>query len=753
METISTLIDEIFDIKVKDIKKLDGDINYSNLKYALKDHNGKRFVLKIYPDHDELLLAQEESRIFNEIGKSLSFKVPHTIATPNGSLFFDHELGRAKLQDYIEADLMSDVTKTPEMLTSLGEVTGEFMLKMSQIHSPIYASRKLFWDAQNAVKSFYKVKYITDPAKRKLAIYFFDKFRTQILPIQHELRHTMIHGDLNDRNILIKDGKVEGVLDLGDSCFTPCMYEIATAMGYAMMSMENPFEEFSPLLTAYHKVSPLQRREVELMAAAITTKLCISVCNSSEKRFLKEGSEYDLVSEKPAWALLEKWIATNPAFITNQFLKATGFATEDTKSKRDLLLETRKQVAGNSLGLSYKEPIYMKSSAFQYMFDAEGNRYLDICNNIPHVGHCHPLISQAISAQASELNTNTRYLYDGFTDYAEKLLSYFPPQLNKIFMVNSGSAATDLALRMSRTHTDRNKVAILEYGYHGNSTLGIEVSSYKFDGKGGSGAGSTVIKLPFPSEFGGAFDSSDQYVQDAIARIKSSMEEGEKPCAFIGEMISGCGGQIPLAPGYMKALNQFLQENGILTIADEVQTGFGRLGSWFWAYEMHDFIPDIVILGKPMANGHPMGAVVTTSEIAARFSNGMEFFSSFGGNPVSCVVASTVLDIIEEEKLQENAKVVGSAFKQKLIELQTKHECIVDVRGEGLFLGIEFQTSAGEPDSKTTSIVKDKLKEQFILIGTDGPFVNVVKLKPPMCFDLNNVDEFIEKLDNILSAI
>ncbi|MCH7535504.1 MAG: aminotransferase class III-fold pyridoxal phosphate-dependent enzyme [Bacteroidetes bacterium] len=752
MEEVISLVKDVFDINISNIKVIDGDVNYSSLKYSLKDESGNRYVLKIYPDEDELLLAQEESRIFNEIGSSLTFKVPQTIPTPQKSLFFNHEKGKAKLQQYIEGDLLADVQQTPELLHLLGEKIGELTLQLNKVKSPVLASRKLFWDVQNAPLSYFKIDFIEGAERRKWVRYFFDRFEHNVIPVLHELRQAIVHGDVNDRNVLVKNGEVEGILDLGDSTHAPIMFEISTAMAYAMMNKQNAFKEVIPMLKGYNKMFPLKKAEVELLADAITATLCISVCNSSEKRHFQEGTEYDLLSEKPAWDLLEKWITINPVFVTNTFLTALGFEINDAESKRSALLESRKKVTSDALSISYDPPIYMTSSAFQYMFDGLGNTYLDMCNNIPHVGHSHPLISKAISNQTRMLNTNTIYLYDEFTDYAEKLLSYFPSQLNKVFMVNSGSAATDLALRIARTHTKRSKITILESGYHGNSTLGIEISSYKFDGKGGQGAGASVIKLPLPNMYNGTFNTADEYVQDAIERIKTSIAEGETPCAFIGEMILGCGGQVPLAPGYMKALNQFLQENGILTIADEVQTGFGRLGKWFWAFEMHDFIPDIVVLGKPIGNGHPIGAVVTTSEIADGFANGMEFFSSFGGNPVSCAVAHTVLHIIEEEKLQENAKVVGEALKDKLVALQSKHQCMGDVRGEGLFLGIEFTSADGTPDSAIASKVKNELKEQFILVGTDGPNNNVLKIKPPLCFDLNNANEFIAKLDGILSA-
>jgi ethanolamine-phosphate phospho-lyase len=279
------------------------------------------------------------------------------------------------------------------------------------------------------------------------------------------------------------------------------------------------------------------------------------------------------------------------------------------------------------------------------------------------------------------------------------------------------------------------------------------MSAYKFDGKGGAGRSANVLELPLPNLYKGKFNNGEAYADEAIALIEEAIAKNNKPCAFIAESISGCGGQVPLAPGYFKKLKTFLDAHQIVTIVDEVQTGFGRLGKWFWGFEMHEIIPDIVVLGKPMGNGHPIAAVVTTNAIADAFANGMEFFSSFGGNPVACAAANTMLTILETENLQANANEVGIYFKAQLKDLQSKYACIGDVRGEGLFLGIEFTTAGGQPDAAMAKHVKEALKNNFILTGTDGPFENVLKIKPPMCFSKENVEAFVGVLEKVLCAV
>jgi len=739
-------VELIFGITISKIQSLDGDVNYTNKKYLITDDIGTKYILKSFPDENEWILAKEESIVLDKIGNRLSFKVPQNIRLPDGSMFFEYENDKSKLLAHIEGRFIADVPHSEELLFSLGEKIAELDISLQAIESPVLSSRILFWDIQNTHLSLPKIVFIGEAERRKLIQYYIDRFITFVLPVQHLLRHSIIHGDLNDYNILVDGDCISGFLDFGDATYSPMVNDLAIAITYLMLNKQNPFEVILPIIKGYQKHISLTKFEVELLPELISSRLCISLCNSAEKKHLGQDNDYVLISEKPAWDLLELWSRTNPIEIQNYFLEAANFREDENVAENEIL-KIRSRVSGKSLGLSYEEPIHMTSALFQYMFDNKGNSYLDCYNNIPHVGHCHPAISRVISNQIRTLNTNTRYLTDAFNRCSERLLEYFPKQLTKIFYLNSGSEASDLAIRIARTITRRKTVAVLEHGYHGNTSTGIEISSYKFDGKGGNGIGSNILKLPLPNLFKGKFISAKEYARHAI----NSLEQlPEKPCAFVAEPISGCGGQVPLAEGYLQILYEYFAANGIIAISDEVQTGFGRLGNWFWGFEMHNVTPDIVVLGKPMGNGHPVAAVITTAEIAEKFSNGMEFFSSFGGNTVSCEVVSSVLEVIETESLQKNAKLVGKYFKDELHILKDKFPIIADVRGEGLFLGIEFYTNSGQPDKLTANLIKNKLKEKLILTGTDGPFDNVIKIKPPLCFTKDNVDSFIDKIEDIL---
>jgi 4-aminobutyrate aminotransferase-like enzyme len=368
----------------------------------------------------------------------------------------------------------------------------------------------------------------------------------------------------------------------------------------------------------------------------------------------------------------------------------------------------------------------------QYLYDDEGRRYLDAYNNVAHVGHCHPKVVAAGQRQMEVLNTNTRYLSDLILEYAEKLTATFPESLSVCFFVNSGSEANELAIRLARAHTKARDMIVLDHAYHGNTTTLIDISPYKHDGRGGEGAPAWVHKAPLPKS------------ADDAQRVIDIVKELEAPlCGFIAESMPSVAGQIILPDGYLNDVYETVRAAGGICIADEVQTGFGRIGTHFYAFEKYGVIPDIVVLGKPIGNGHPLGAVITTRAIADSFDNGMEFFSTFGGNNVSCAIGLAVLQVVQDENLQTHALHVGEHMLQNLHALHPHHEVIRQIRGSGFFLGVEL---AHEADA-----VVNQMRERGILLGTEGPLHNVIKIRPPMPFSVEDADQLVEMLDKVLS--
>ncbi|KAM3612359.1 uncharacterized protein V6R79_007361 [Siganus canaliculatus] len=431
--------------------------------------------------------------------------------------------------------------------------------------------------------------------------------------------------------------------------------------------------------------------------------------------------------------------------------------------RKEETLEMRRRLIGQSCRLFFSnDPVKIVRARGQYLFDENGKRYLDCISNVHHVGHCHPSITKAAAAQMELLNTNTRFLHDNIVLYAERLAATLPEQLCVFYFVNSGSEANDLALRLAQQYTQHEDVIVLDHAYHGHLKSLIDISPYKF--RKLTGQKDWVHVAPLPDTYRGMYTQDHPNPGQAYAdTVKDLIEEvhkkGRKISAFFAESLPSVGGQIILPQGYSTKVAEYVHSAGGVFVADEVQTGFGRLGSHFWAFQQQgdSFCPDIVTMGKPMGNGHPLACVVTTAEIAGAFTaNGVEYFNTFGGNPVSCAIGLTVLDIIEKEDLRGNATRVGAHLKDLLTKLQARHQLVGDVRGEGLFLGLELVTDREMkiPATDIAALVVKRMKEEDkVVISTDGPWENVLKFKPPMCFSMEDADQVAQGIDRILTDV
>ena len=424
---------------------------------------------------------------------------------------------------------------------------------------------------------------------------------------------------------------------------------------------------------------------------------------------------------------------------------------------RDQLLRRRRDALNPALSLSYRQPLNIVRGYLHHLYDEQGQPYLDCVNNVPHVGHSHPRVARAAQDQMTLLNTNTRYLHERIVEYAEALTATLPEPLSVCFFVNSGSEANELALRLATAYTGGSDHIVIDHAYHGHTTALIEISPYKFNGPGGRGQPDHVHVVEMPDGYRGAqpgFDAraGEYYARSVAAAMERIQARGKQPAAFFAEGIMGCGGQMPLPDGYLKRAYALARGAGGVCVADEVQTGFGRVGSHFWSFELSGVVPDIVTMGKPMGNGHPLGAVVTTPAIAAAFNQGMEYFNTFGGNPVSCAVGLEVLKIIEDERLQRNALEVGSYWMSRLRALGERFPLIGQVRGSGLFLGVELARDRASlaPADWEASYIAERMKGRGILVGVEGPRHNVLKLKPPLIFKREHVDLFVEVLGEVL---
>ncbi|PIB39109.1 aminotransferase class III-fold pyridoxal phosphate-dependent enzyme [Maribacter sp. 4G9] len=746
-KSIAKVLQHHFDISKPSISGMEG-YESRNFKIVSQENS---YVLKVYeatPSNKAEI--DGESNNLMQLQELHRYDFPLPLKSKNGTYWIQENDTLYRLLTYVEGEFLGDISRSK----TLAHALGVFLAEIDTITIPMYdaptMAKQTAWDLRHFYKNEKFIAYIPDPKHRSLVEYFFMQFKEKVIPQQGRLRMGIVHNDANEWNVLTRNNSISGIIDFGDMCYTWTINELAVALTYYMMEKEDPLEYAVALIKGYHSIRPLETIELDVLYYLIAARLCTSVCNSAYAKKQNPNSAYIIVSEKPAWKLLHLWLTIHPIAANNAFRKAAGFPSIPTNTLKKEL-ELRKKFISSSLSLSYKEPIHMVRSAFQYMYDDKGNTILDAYNNIMLVGHCHPKVVEAGQRTFARLNTNTRYVYDELQSYSEKLLSKFPDSLNKIFFVNSGSAASDLAIRLAQTHTQKNKIMVMEHGYHGNTRMGVDISHYKYEHQGGTGKKEYILEAPMPKIFGSGFDTEADACTYYAGKTQSEIEKYKSEIgAFIAEPIIGCGGQVPLPKDYLRHIYPKIRAQGGVCISDEVQVGFGRLGKYFWGYQMYDVVPDIVILGKPMGNGHPIGAVITTNEIAQSFENGLEFFSSFGGNPVSCAIGEAVLDVIQEEQLDAQAQQTGSYLKDLLVDLGKRFPELADVRGEGLFLGVEITDENNQPDKKHAQYLKNGLRNNNILIGTDGPQDNVLKIKPPLYFNRDNCNMLISQMEMLL---
>ena len=423
------------------------------------------------------------------------------------------------------------------------------------------------------------------------------------------------------------------------------------------------------------------------------------------------------------------------------------------KTNRAVMIERRRKLLGSAYELFYDEPVHLIRGEGVWLFDADGRKYLDMYNNVAHVGHCHPYVVEALTKQISTLNTHTRYLHENVLEYAERLTGKFSDELDTAIFACTGSEANELALRIARHVTGATGIIVTNFAYHGNSQATFEISPSDI---AASEIPQYVATVPEPDAYRGEFrgDAAGEkyagYVQLAIDELR---QRGIKPAAFVIDTIMSSGGVVAPPRGYLKKAAQIIRNAGGLFIADEVQPGFGRTGHHFWGYEADGFVPDIVTMGKPMGNGHPLSAIVSRREIIDEFSSIGSYFNTFGGNPVSCAAGLAVLDVIEQEALQANARIVGEYLTTGLHAIAEKHTAIGDIRGTGLFIAVELvkDKESREPATAFTADVVNGLKDRGVLSGAIGPDANILKLRPPMVFSREDADYMLPILDEALA--
>jgi len=737
--------------------------------FHLQTSDGRAFVLKIMHPARESSFVDMQCRALAHLAlRAPHLALPRVISSSRGELFSrltvaDESDRLIWLLTFLPGKTLAETAPhSPALLASLGRLLAEMDSALLDFSHPA-TKRELKWDISRSLWARQYLPFIPDLHRRALLQHFFDLFAEEALPVLHRLRRSIIYGDANDHNALVsaEAQEVVSVIDFGDMHTAPLVAEPAVAAAYAILGKQNPLPAAAQVLAGYQSVFPLNDDELAVFFPLIAARLAVSVVNSAHRQPLHPDDPYVTVTEAPAWAALEQLAQIDSRQALEYFRSACAPHSSlpvNHGSTLDESLALRRSLLGKNLSLSYDKPLKITRGWKQFLYDDTGRTYLDVYNNVPLVGHSHPRVVRAVCEQLALLNTNTRYLHDNILLYAQRLTALLPSPLGVCYFLNSGSEANELALRLARTHTTREDVIVLEHAYHGHTSTLIDISPYKFNGPGGRGQKPWVHVAPIPDDYRGLYRRGETHLgKNYAAHVAEILEkcrrEGKPVAAFIAETLPSVAGQIVFPPDYLAEAYKHAHAAGAVCIADEVQVGFGRLGTHFWGFESQHVVPDILVLGKPIGNAFPLAAVITTPEIASSFANGMEFFSTFGGNPVACAAGLAVLDVLRDEQLQQNALQVGSRWLQKLRALQAEHSLIGDVRGSGLFLGLDLITNreTRAPATAQANYVVNRLRDHGILAGTDGPHHNVLKLRPPLIFTDFDAGLFTSTLSSILA--
>ncbi|ENV47692.1 hypothetical protein P255_01844 [Acinetobacter brisouii CIP 110357] len=436
---------------------------------------------------------------------------------------------------------------------------------------------------------------------------------------------------------------------------------------------------------------------------------------------------------------------------TNSF-RAEHADALDTETRK--LTDKRSKILGDSYRLFYRNPVHLVRGEGQYLWDAAGNQYLDVYNNVASIGHCHPAVIEAVNAQMKMLNTHTRYLHENILDYTEELLKTVPSEVDRAMYMCTGSEANDLAIRIAREYSGGTGIIVSQEAYHGTSSLTSGCSPALGTGQA---LDATTRLVPAPDHYRiQTEDLGDWFAAQIQQQIDDMNAHGIKFAGFLADSIFSSDGVMPNPVGFLKKAVDVVHANGGIFIADEVQPGFARTGDAFWGFARHGIVPDVITTGKPMGNGIPVSGLLAKGDVLAAFSDQIPYFNTFGGNPVAMAAAQAVLKVIQEEELQAHSQKVGALLQAELAKLMDKHECVGDVRGAGLFIGFEL---VKDRDSKTPDktlaldLIEELRNTHRVLTSVAGPYGNVLKLRPPLAFQAHDIDWLVNALDQAITKL
>ena len=743
--------------------------------YSERDRNfrlrgsGGDFILKIANDEEDRSITEFQlGALLHIVRTDPDMPVPRVRPTRAGARFAEVRLRcgashSAYMLSYIPGKIIGEVRQSPALLAEHGRMVARLGRALRGYFHPA-ADRDLLWDVRQIARFRPLLEVVEDKALRGSCLAVVDRFAAEIAPALERLRGQVVHGDAGQHNVIINPDApdcVAGIVDFGDILHGPLIFDLMAGIA-DLQDGHVPISELAPpIAAAYHGVTPLELAELALLPDLILARHVgtVAICSWRRNSTESEAGYLDDTAERAGTFMDEIMSVGRAEFeallqraCSGQFVSVHAARSEPLEN----LLNRRRTLLGPHLQLFYDPPLHLVRGQGAWLFNSSGRRYLDAYNNVPHVGHCHPHVVETVARQSATLNTNTRYLFGSVLDYAERLTRTMPPGLSVCAFVNSGSEANDLAWRIAKAFTGNAGALIIEDAYHGITEATDALSP---SGNPAGAMGDHVRALVAPDDYRGPFrrgepDLSRRYAEFADAAVASLAEAGLKPAAFFVDSTFLTNGVLEPPEGYLARVFEIVRRAGGLCVADEVQAGFGRMGKVMWGFEVHGVVPDIVTLGKPVGNGHPVGVVVTRPEILEAFARQTSFFSTFGGNCVSAAAALAVLDVIERERLPDNAAQVGVHLKRGITGLTERHSLIGDVRGRGLTIGLELVRDRKRltPAREETRQVLNRVRDHGVLVGSEGRHGNIVKIRPPLVIGRAEADLIVSALDVALAS-
>ena len=718
--------------------------------FRLRTADAREFVLKILDVASDPGSADCLVSVLDHLAEQdPTLPVPRLIPTLEGEAIGRYSRDAIDyaicMVSFLPGRLLTESNPTPELLRGMGNTLARLDLSLRGFFHPSL-SRRLAWDVRHLPELAAFGRYIESAALREAVAAVSETFRA-CLPRLRGLRSQAIHGDCHAANLVVDEGgeAIRGILDFGDMIHAPLIFEPAVAMSELLTEAVAPLSAAAAVLQGYARTVALQADEVELLYDIVAARHAVTLLvHAWRSRHDAEGPRVLDAASANAERSLHHLLKQDRRALTGAWHEAAGTAAARPKPAADLA--RRRRLMGAGAELFYEKPLHIVRGAGVWMYDAGGRAYLDVYNNVPHVGHAHPAVVAAIQEQTAILATHTRYLHGNILEYAEQLTARMPAHLNACIFVNSGSEANDVAWRIAQMATGHRGGLVMENAYHGITDAVAALTPGV-----GRPRDPRVVTIAPPVD---GPTQVTEAVSDTDGAIALLAERGLAPAAFFIDTAITSSGIFDPPAAWGAALRARMRAAGSLIVADEVQYGLGRSGSHLWGFERRGLEPDIVTLGKPVANGYPMGVVVANRELIEAFQAKFGFFSTFGGNAVAAAAALAVLEVLDGEELMANALATGAYLRERLESVAARRECLGRVRGTGLLLGLEIRGADLESEKRRAKrIINALASESSVLIGYEGPNASILKLRPPMPFRREHADLLASAVDAAAAAV